>query len=298
MQIKKYTEKWVNLKGFNVGFELIINLRLKSKFVLVGLLLVSAVAQAGFLEMPNTTESPSLERDSMLKDIDIPSLRDRDPDPKAGPRLNVKEFRIQGLVEYPDLGITREALIKQVEGIRFDMMDEGNKLDSGYTLNELSEVSNLIANIEKETQGEHVGPVEVQRLVFLIREQRRNRGITLGMIESVADTITRYYREHGFILAKAYIPKQEVRDGIVTLTILLGQLGEINVQNNKRYSTKRIQSIFKDDLTKPITNDLIEEKLFFVNDLPERSDPWLSIRKFASYHFSATTLTFNFESPT
>jgi hemolysin activation/secretion protein len=230
--------------------------------------LLQSVAHAGFLEMPDTTEVPEFERDSLSLDMDIPALRDRDPNPEAGPRLNVKEFRVQGLIEYPELGITRAKIIKQVEKIRFDMMEEGDQLDSGYTIDELKEVSDLIAEIEKETDGRHVGPVEVQKLVFLIREQRRNRGITLGMIEVVADTITRYYRERGFILAKAYIPKQHVRDGVVTITLMLGQLGEVEVKNNKHYSEKLIKRVFNSSLTKPVTNDVVEENLYLINDLP------------------------------
>ncbi|MDF3011951.1 MAG: hypothetical protein K0Q78_155 [Cellvibrio sp.] len=236
--------------------------------ILCILCLLQSVAHAGFLEMPDTTEVPEFERDSLSLDMDIPALRDRDPNPEAGPRLNVKEFRVQGLIEYPELGITRAKIIKQVEKIRFDMMEEGDQLDSGYTIDELKEVSDLIAEIEKETDGRHVGPVEVQKLVFLIREQRRNRGITLGMIEVVADTITRYYRERGFILAKAYIPKQHVRDGVVTITLMLGQLGEVEVKNNKHYSEKLIKRVFNSSLTKPVTNDVVEENLYLINDLP------------------------------
>lgn len=228
----------------------------------------TVAANAGFLEMPDTSEVPEFERESLLLDMDVPALRDRDPNPEAGPRLNVKEFRVQGLVEYPDMGITREAIIKQVEKIRFDMMEEGKQLDSGYTVSEIEEVSDLIAEIEKETDGRHVGPVEVQKLVFLIREQRRQRGITLGMIEVVADTITRYYRERGFILAKAYIPKQRVRDGVVTLTVLLGQLGEVEVTNNKRYSERMLTRIFDDSLKNPVINEDVEENLYLLNDLP------------------------------
>lgn len=231
-------------------------------------LLLSPYVFAGFLEMPDTSEVPEFERESLLMDMDIPAVRDRDPNPEAGPRLNVKEFRVQGLIEYPELGITRELIIKQVEAIRFDMMGEGKKLDSGYTLSELKEVSDLIAQIEKETEGQHVGAVEVQRLVFLIREQRRQRGITLGMIETVADTITRYYRERGFILAKAYIPKQHVRDGVVTITLLLGELGEVNVKNNQRYSDKLLKRVFNKALAKPVTNDSAEQGLYLLNDLP------------------------------
>lgn len=231
----------------------------------------SPLAHAGFLEMPDTTEVPEMERESMLKDLDIPSVRERDPNPMAGPRLNITEFRVQGVVEYPELGITRESLNKLVEGIRFEMMGEGEMLDSGYTLDEVSEISDLVAEIETQTQGQQVGPDEVQRLVFLIREQRRRRGVTVGMIETVADTITRYYRERGFILAKAYIPEQRVRDGVVTLTLLLGNLGEVNVLNNKHYKEKTLENIFKPVLGKPVTASNIEERLYFVNDLPGMS---------------------------
>jgi hemolysin activation/secretion protein len=239
-------------------------------FLAIAMTLVALpnIAHAGFVEMPDTKEAPELERHSLLLDLDIPAVRDRDPDPQSGPRLNVKEFRIQGLIEYPSADITREKIIKQVEALRFDMMGEGKMLDSGYTLDEIGQVSDLVAEIEQSTEGEHVGPLEVQKLVFLIREQRRQRGITLGMIEAVADTITRYYRERGFILAKAYIPQQQVRDGIVTLTILLGELGEVDVHNNKRYSTNSLKRVFKNDYGNPITNDGVEEKLYLLNDLP------------------------------
>src|SRR5690606_41634057 len=87
----------------------------------------SAAATAGFLEMPDTTEVPEFERESMLLDMDIPPVRERDPDPQAGPRLNVKDIRIQGLIEYPALGITRETIIQQVEADRLDMMHQGNE---------------------------------------------------------------------------------------------------------------------------------------------------------------------------
>ena len=86
--------------------------------------------QAGFLDMPEIEEVPEFEQETKLLDMDIPGVRERDPDPESGPRLNVKEFRLQGIVEYPELGITRAALVKLVESIRFDMMQEGKQLES------------------------------------------------------------------------------------------------------------------------------------------------------------------------
>jgi len=244
----------------------------KTKFYhvtfILGLCFFQETLIAGFLELPKITETPTLERKTYLQDMDIPSVRERNPDPQAGPRLAVSEFRLQGIVEFPALGITREAIGKLVEAIRFDMMAEDKLLESGYTLEELGELSDLLVKIEDETIDRHAGPLEVQRLVWLIRDQRAKRGITLGMIETIADKITNFYRERGFILAKAYIPKQEVRKGIVTLTLLLGILGETEVKNNSLYSADDLNSVFDDTLTLPVTNSVIDEKLYLINDSP------------------------------
>ena len=235
-------------------------------FMIIGLAFNHSNAET--VKLPKITETPELKQETLLKDLDIPSVRDRDPDPQAGPRLSITEFRLQGIVEYPELGITRDAISKIVEEIRFKLMKEDQLLESGRTIEEIGELSNLLVNIEKEVEDKHVGPLEVQRLVWLVREQQQKRGVTLGMIETVADRITRYYREHGFILAKAYIPQQEVRDGVVTLTLLLGVLGEVKVNENTLYNSARISSVFDDMMTKPVTSKVVEEKLYLINDYP------------------------------
>jgi len=237
-------------------------------YLFIAFLSIPASTLAGFLEMPEITEMPELERKSMLKDLDIPSVRDRDPDPDSGPRLNVERFKLQGIVEYPELGITKEDIDKLIESIRFELMQEYKVEESGFTKTELEEVSNLLVEIEEETLERHVSDLEVQKLVWLIREQRSSRGITLGTIETVADRITQFYRERGFILAKAYIPRQEVRDGIVTLTLLLGSLGEVEVTGNELYDSKYLASSFDSMLTMPVTSTAVEENLYLLNDYP------------------------------
>ncbi len=249
-----------------------MELKLKKLYLLLLLIpigvLTSSDLSADFFSMPEITEMPKMERKSLLKDLDIPSVRDRDPDPQAGPRLNVERFKIEGIVEFPELGITKSDIDKLIEGIRFDLMQEFEVQESGFTKKELAEVSKLLVEIEEETQDRHVSELEVQRLIWLVREQRSKRGVTLGQIETVADRITRFYRERGFILAKAYIPQQQVRDGIVTLSVLLGTLGEVDVQNNKIYKSNVLTSAFDDLLTLPVTDKLVEENLYLINDFP------------------------------
>lgn len=237
-------------------------------FIGILMMLINAKSLAGFLEMPNITEVPDLKRESLLKDLSVPSVRYRDPDPESGPRLNVTKFKLQGIVEYPDLGITKRAIEKLIERHRLQLMQEYLLLPSGYTETEIDEVIDMLVAIEKETLDRHVSDLELQKLVWLIREQRLKRGITLGTIETVADKITQFYRDRGFILATAYIPEQEIRDGVVTLTLLLGTLGEVAVQNNEMYDTDHITSVFDDALTLPITSAMVEENIYLINDFP------------------------------
>lgn len=229
---------------------------------------VTPVAYAGFLEMPVITEVPDLKRESLLKDLDVPSVRDRDPDPESGARLNVTHFKLQGIVEFPELGITKKEIDRLIERIRFNLMQEYKLLDSGYTEEEVNEVIDLLVEIEEQTLDRHVTDLELQKLIWLIREQRSKRGITLGVIETVADKITQFYRERGFILAKAYIPEQQIRDGVVTLTLLLGTLGEVAVNGNKMYSEASISSVFESDQGLPVTGDMVEENIYLINDYP------------------------------
>lgn len=231
-------------------------------------MLFGAPSMAGFFEMPEITEMPEVQRKSLLKDLDIPSVRERAPDPEAGPRLNVTRFKLEGIVEYPELGITRVEIDQLIEGIRVDLMNEFKVLESGFTETEIEEVAELVGEIEEQTMDRHVSELEVQKLVWLIREQRSKRGVTLGQIEAVADRITRFYRERGFILAKAYIPKQQVRDGVVTLTLLLGLLGDIRIYDNEMYDATQLTTIFDDWKGLPVTTSVVEENLYLINDFP------------------------------
>ena len=129
-------------------------LQLKFKYYLVTVLLsigfvCPLTVMAGFLEMPDVSDVPDIERRTMLRDMDVPGVRDRNPDPEAGPRLAVSAFRLQGMVEFPELGITKAELDKLIEAIRSEMMAEGMLLDSGFTLEELGEVSDLLVKIEE-----------------------------------------------------------------------------------------------------------------------------------------------------
>jgi hemolysin activation/secretion protein len=61
-------------------------------------------------------------------------------------------------------------------------------------------------------------------------------GRELGFCElqQAANRITRYYRERGYVLARAYLPQQDIEDGIVRIAIVEGRYGQVELHNRTR----------------------------------------------------------------
>ncbi len=142
-------------------------------------------------------------------------------DPVSGvqdsePSMPVSTFVVMGLNEYPEYGITAEAV---------------NKL------------------------------VEQKRLHY--------QGLfTLERLREVTQAITRYYRQAGFLLARAYIPEQTVENGIVRIQVLEGRLEAIQSEGYGVYKPAQLQQLFTDLIGRPVHVAQIETRLLYLNDFP------------------------------
>lgn len=58
----------------------------------------------------------------------------------------------------------------------------------------------------------------------------RGRALTLADLQDAAERLGGYYREHGYLLARAYLPAQTISDGIVEIAMLEGRLGAIRIE--------------------------------------------------------------------
>ncbi len=57
------------------------------------------------------------------------------------------------------------------------------------------------------------------------------RELTVGQLQGAANRITRLYRERGYPLARAYLPAQEIKDAMVTIAVLEGRYGQVQVND-------------------------------------------------------------------
>lgn len=95
------------------------------------------------------------------------------------------------------------------------------------------------------------------------------RAVTLQMLSDMADKITQRYRRDGFLVARAYLPAQQIKDGVVTIAVLEGQYGQINVNNTSTVDSQLPRDVLSGLNTgDPIVTDPLEERLLLLSDVP------------------------------
>ncbi|WP_255503621.1 ShlB/FhaC/HecB family hemolysin secretion/activation protein [Caballeronia sp. EK] len=57
---------------------------------------------------------------------------------------------------------------------------------------------------------------------------------SLDDLESAADRVSAFYRRHGYLVARAYVPPQQIDNGIVRIAVSEGHYGRIDIDNQSR----------------------------------------------------------------
>jgi hemolysin activation/secretion protein len=107
------------------------------------------------------------------------------------------------------------------------------------------------------------------RLLKTLLERFVDLELNLYDLGKAADTITAFYHDHGYTLARAVIPAQKVENGVVTIRIIEGRFGRIRFSGNKRYTSDFLAA--RTGLLTPgalVTSDRLENNLLLLNDLP------------------------------
>lgn len=67
------------------------------------------------------------------------------------------------------------------------------------------------------------------------------RELGFADLQQAAARITAYYRERGYVLARAYLPHQEIDGGVVRIAVVEGRYGRIVLNNRSRVSDGALQ---------------------------------------------------------
>lgn len=115
--------------------------------------------------------------------------------------------------------------------------------------------------------------ISTKKLEALVRSEE-GKELTLEQLRAVAANVTEYYGSQGYILARAYLPPQDVREGVIEIAVLEGNVGEVEVTGTERYEP----DVIKRALTRVRNRGAVHEGLLetAINDLNEY--PGLNVR--------------------
>jgi hemolysin activation/secretion protein len=95
------------------------------------------------------------------------------------------------------------------------------------------------------------------------------QSLTIDEIKARIERITVYYRNHGYLLARALLPPQQIRDGSVQVRVLEGQLGQLNVNNRSLLSDAAVRRQLQQlPEGKPVKAAALDRDLLLLNELP------------------------------
>lgn len=107
----------------------------------------------------------------------------------------------------------------------------------------------------------------------------RGRKLTMGEILEAANKVTSYFRGKGYIVAKAYVPTQDAKGGVLTLDLVIGKYGTVKIQNDSHVRNKVISEVFDQmKMSSPeVTRDSLERAILLVNEMPGSKLPTATI---------------------
>ncbi len=96
----------------------------------------------------------------------------------------------------------------------------------------------------------------------------QNSQLTLSDLRLMAARIADYYHKNGYVVAQAYLPAQDIKNGAVTIAVIEGQYGKVIVRNQTNLSNELINSqltgINSGDV---VTIEPLENRLLLLSDI-------------------------------
>ena len=127
----------------------------------------------------------------------------------------------------------------------------------------------LIKKINITVQNKKDKPLLSSKTIGAITAKYENKELNLAEMNQIAEKITASYRAEGYIIAYAFIPQQEIKEGVLEIGVIEGKTADITVTGNKSFSSdfirNHLQMIQKDPSLRQST---LERALLILNEYP------------------------------
>ncbi|WP_440680942.1 ShlB/FhaC/HecB family hemolysin secretion/activation protein [Candidatus Pelagibacter sp. HIMB1623] len=113
--------------------------------------------------------------------------------------------------------------------------------------------------------------VPIETLQNLIKEFN-GKELNFGEIQSVVNTVNRYFQNQGLLVARAYLPKQEVKDNTILISIYEGKLDSDQpyriLSQGLKLKEDKIFGYLDKALERGLTYSSLERAILNINDNP------------------------------
>ena len=130
-------------------------------------------------------------------------------------------------------------------------------------------LENSLKQVDDEITRES-GTLVPNKVLQEVTAEFRNKELSLEDMNTVAELVTIAYQERGYILARAYVPEQEIEDGILKIAILEGDVADVKISGQKYYDERVIRRNFVEQMKLGVVREeLLEKGLLLTKELPD-----------------------------
>ena len=107
----------------------------------------------------------------------------------------------------------------------------------------------------------------------------KDKELTMAEITEAANKITVFYRDKGYLVAKAYVPKQDATEGTLVIKVIIGKYGKFSIKDKSYVRQSFLQGVFdRTKKTSPdVTRESLERSMLLVRDMPGAKLPTVAI---------------------
>ncbi|MCV2355587.1 ShlB/FhaC/HecB family hemolysin secretion/activation protein [Paucibacter sp. B2R-40] len=110
--------------------------------------------------------------------------------------------------------------------------------------------------------------IDNDSLVALLADAQGNKFDMAGL-RGLADRVGEFYQQRGFLFARAYLPPQDLRDGILRIQVLEGEFGQIRTKSsNPSWAAQAEQFLSALQTGVVISSEPLERVTLILGDLP------------------------------
>jgi len=106
---------------------------------------------------------------------------------------------------------------------------------------------------------------------FLIRVTEFNPGSNLSItdLRLMTEKVANHFHRNGYFLAQAYLPTQTIKDGVITIIVIVGEYGSVTIHNQSNLSNSLAASLMNGiNSGNVIESGPLETRLLLLSDLP------------------------------